>query len=86
MIDATNILKRGTPVYVTDPGTSHTGINARGRRHVATVFMPLRDYGRNTASYYEVTLHNGQTRVYSHDYIELRQEGRDAQLWRESNV
>lgn len=80
-MDITTILHHGTPVYVTDPGTSHVGSNARARRHVATVKRPMRDYGRNTASYYVVTLHNGQERVYSADYVELRYEGKDAQEW-----
>lgn len=78
MIDVTNILKSGTPVYATDPGTGHTGRNARATRHVATIIRPMRDYGRNTASYYEVRLHNGQERVYSADYIEIRNEGADS--------
>ena len=73
MIDNTTILKAGTPVYVTDPGTM-----ARGTRHVATVTRPMRDYGRTTASYYVVRLHNGIERVYSSDYVELRYEGVDA--------
>lgn len=78
------ILKSGTPVYVTDPGTSHTGSNARSTRHVATVLRPMRDYGRSTVSYYEITLHNGQTRVYSADYVEIRHEGKDAREWHEA--
>lgn len=77
-MDISTILKSGTPVYVTDPGASRTGENARGRRHVATVVRPMRDYGRNTASYYEVERHNGTWGVYSADYVEVREEGRDA--------
>ena len=76
MIEPTNILRHGTPVYVTDP------VNAtRATRHVATIHRPMRDYGQPTASYYEITLHNGQTRVYSADYVELRHEGKDAREW-----
>lgn len=81
-MNATTILKSGTPVYVTGPGTAHTGSNARARRHVATITRPMRDYGRDTASYYVVRLHNGQERVYSADYVEPRHEGRDALEWR----
>lgn len=80
------ILRAGTPVYVTDAGSSHVGRAARGTRHVATVSRPMRDYGRNTASYYEVRLHNGQTRVYSADYVEVRHEGQDAQIWRSRTI
>lgn len=80
-MDITTILRSGTPVYVTDPGTSHVGGNARARRQVATIARPMRDYGRNTASYYEVRLHNGMERVYSADYVEVRHEGKDAQEW-----
>lgn len=81
-MDNATILKSGTPVYVTDPGTSHIGSNARAQRHVATIARPMRDYGRNTASYYVVRLHNGQERVYSADYVEIRHEGKDALEWR----
>lgn len=80
-MDISTILRHGTPVYVTDPGTAHTGSNARARRHAATIARPMRDYGRNTASYYEVRLHNGQERVYSADFVEVRYEGKDAQEW-----
>lgn len=81
MINPNTILGPGTPVYVTDPGTAHTGENARARRHVATILRPIRDYGRGTASYYEVTRHNGSYGVYSADYIEARHEGKDATEW-----
>lgn len=80
-MDITTVLRAGTPVYVTDPGTSHTGSNARGRRHVATIVRPMRDYGRNTASYYVVRLWSGVERVYSSDYVERRHEGQDARAW-----
>ena len=80
-MDISTILPSGTPVYVTDPGTAHTGSNARGRRHVATIARPMRDYGRNTASYYVVTRHNGSQGIYSADYVEPRHEGRDAAEW-----
>lgn len=80
-MDITTILKAGTPIYATDPGASHTGINARAHRHVATVVRPMRDYGRNTASYYEVRLWDGRERVYSADYITPRHEGQDAHAW-----
>ena len=81
MIDPRTILKSGTPVYVTDPGTAPTGSNARGRRHVATIVRPMRDYGRSTASYYVVRLWSGAERVYSADYVERRHEGQDARAW-----
>lgn len=71
----------GTPVYVTDPGTGHTGSGARARRHVATILRPMRDYGRATASHYEVTRHDGSWGVYSADYVERRHEGADATRW-----
>ena len=75
------ILRAGTPVYVTDPGTAPTGRNARGLRHVATIVRPMRDYGRPTASYYVVRLWSGTERVYSADYVERRHEGQDARAW-----
>ena len=80
-MDISTVLPAGTPVYVTDPGNAHTGSNARARRHVATILRPMRDYGRATASYYEVTRHNGSWGVYSADYVEVRHEGRDAKEW-----
>ena len=80
-MDISTVLPAGTPVYVTDPGTAPTGSNARARRHVATILRPMRDYGLTTASYYEVTRHNGSWGVYSSDYVEVRHEGRDAKEW-----
>ena len=77
-MDIATILSAGTPIYVTDPGTAHTGENARARRHVATVIRPMRDYGRDTASYYEVERWDGGYGVYSADYVEVRYEGQDA--------
>ena len=80
-IDANNILRGGTPVYLHEPGNGGrfaTGSASRGVRHVATVIRPIRDYGRDTASYYELRLWDGRERVASCDFIELRFEGKDA--------
>lgn len=62
------VLKAGTPVY------THEG----RMRHVATVLRPIRDYDRDTASYYEVTRHDESYGVISADFIEKRYEGQDA--------
>ena len=72
-MNISTILPAGTPIYVTDPGTAHTGAGARAIRHAATVVMPMRDYGRNTASYYEVKRWDGSWGVYSADYVTARE-------------
>ena len=75
-MDNTQILTAGTPIY------SHEG----HRRHVATVLSPVRDYNRDTVSYYEITRHDGSYGVVSSDFIEVRYEGRDAQDWHAFNT
>ena len=70
-IPITQVLKAGQPIY------THEG----RVRHVATVLQPMRDFGRNTVSYYEVTRHDGSYVVISADFIEIRHEGADATRW-----
>lgn len=86
MIYPSQILKAGQPVYVTDPSLAPWGTVGRSTRHVATIVRPMRDYGRQTASYYIARLWNGQEKVYSADFVDLRTEGQDATEWERNNV